>query len=59
MFDEWCGVVFVLVCVLVLGFGEVVVCGEWFGMIVCELCGDGGFGYDLVFVLYGDDCIVV
>jgi XTP/dITP diphosphohydrolase len=33
----------------------VVVRGEWPGAIAREPRGDGGFGYDPVFVPYGDD----
>ena len=37
---------------------EVVVRGEWPGTIAREPRGDGGFGYDPVFVPAGSDCTV-
>lgn len=49
------GAAFVSACALVSGSGEVVVRGEWPGTIAREPRGDGGFGYDPVFVPYGDD----
>ncbi|MGA8250173.1 MAG: non-canonical purine NTP pyrophosphatase, partial [Mycobacterium sp.] len=42
-------------CALVSGSGEVVVRGEWAGTIAREQRGDGGFGYDPVFVPDGYD----
>ena len=41
---------FVSACALVSDAGEVVVRGEWPGAIVREPRGDGGFGYDPVFL---------
>jgi XTP/dITP diphosphohydrolase len=46
---------FVSACALVSGSGEVVVRGEWAGTIARERRGDGGFGYDPVFVPDGHD----
>ena len=51
--DERRGAAFVSACALVSGTGEVVVRGEWPGSIVREPRGDGGFGYDPVFVPTG------
>ena len=51
--DERRGAAFVSACALVSAGGEVVVRGEWPGMIAREPCGDGGFGYDPVFVPVG------
>ncbi|OSC41127.1 non-canonical purine NTP pyrophosphatase [Mycobacterium decipiens] len=48
--DERRGAAFVSACALVSGSGEVVVRGEWPGMIAREPRGDGGFGYDPVFI---------
>ncbi|MCA2241154.1 MULTISPECIES: RdgB/HAM1 family non-canonical purine NTP pyrophosphatase [Mycobacterium] len=48
--DERRGAAFVSACALVSGAGEVVVRGEWPGSIAREPRGDGGFGYDPVFV---------
>jgi XTP/dITP diphosphohydrolase len=52
------GAAFVSACALVYGAGvarkEVVVRGEWAGTIAREPRGDGGFGYDPVFVPDGD-----
>lgn len=48
--DERRGAAFVSACALVWPFGEVVVRGEWTGRIAREPRGDGGFGYDPVFV---------
>jgi XTP/dITP diphosphohydrolase len=45
---------FVSVCALVDSTGEVVVRGEWPGVIAREPLGDGGFGYDPVFVPEGE-----
>ncbi|WP_027331307.1 RdgB/HAM1 family non-canonical purine NTP pyrophosphatase [Mycolicibacterium tusciae] len=44
---------FVSACALVSAAGEVVVRGEWPGSIVREPRGDGGFGYDPVFLPSG------
>ena len=46
---------FVSVCALVTGAGEVVVRGVWPGVIAREPLGDGGFGYDPVFIPDGAD----
>jgi XTP/dITP diphosphohydrolase len=48
--DERRGAAFVSACALVSAAGEVVVRGEWAGSIAREARGDGGFGYDPVFV---------
>jgi XTP/dITP diphosphohydrolase len=53
--DERRGAAFVSACALVSGSGEVVVRGEWPGTIAREPRGDGGFGYDPVFIPDGDD----
>lgn len=53
--DERRGAAFVSACALVNAFGEVVVRGEWPGAIAREPRGDGGFGYDPVFIPAGDD----
>lgn len=56
--DERRGAAFVSACALVWGTGaehEVVVRGEWAGSIAAEPHGDGGFGYDPVFVPAGTD----
>jgi XTP/dITP diphosphohydrolase len=50
------GAAFVSACALVSASGEVVVRGEWPGTIAREPRGDGGFGYDPVFVPQGSDC---
>jgi XTP/dITP diphosphohydrolase len=47
------GAAFVSACALVSAAGETVVRGEWFGAIASEPRGDGGFGYDPVFVPAG------
>ena len=47
------GAAFVSACALVHAAGEVVVRGEWPGSIVREPRGDGGFGYDPVFLPTG------
>lgn len=44
------GAAFVSACALVWASGEVVVRGEWPGRIAREPSGDGGFGYDPVFL---------
>jgi XTP/dITP diphosphohydrolase len=49
------GAAFVSACALVSASGEVVVRGEWPGSIAREARGDGGFGYDPVFVPEGSD----
>ncbi|WP_142272564.1 RdgB/HAM1 family non-canonical purine NTP pyrophosphatase [Mycobacterium heidelbergense] len=49
------GAAFVSACALVSASGEVVVRGEWRGTIAREPRGDGGFGYDPVFVPSGSD----
>ncbi|BBX72660.1 non-canonical purine NTP pyrophosphatase [Mycobacterium shinjukuense] len=53
--DERRRAAFVSACALVWGSGEVVVRGEWPGTIAREPRGDGGFGYDPVFIPDGDD----
>ena len=55
--DERRGAAFVSVCVLVNGAGPddvTVVCGEWPGIIAREPLGEGGFGYDPVFIPEGE-----
>lgn len=55
--DERRQAAFVSVCALVTGPGSedlVVVRGEWPGMIGREPLGDGGFGYDPVFIPEGE-----
>ena len=47
------GAAFVSACALVSSSGAVVVRGEWPGRIAFEPRGDGGFGYDPVFVPLG------
>jgi XTP/dITP diphosphohydrolase len=47
------GAAFVSACALVSAAGETVVRGEWSGAIAVEPRGDGGFGYDPVFVPMG------
>ena len=49
------GAAFVSACALVSPAGEVVVRGEWPGSIVRQPRGDGGFGYDPVFLPSGSD----
>ncbi|MEE6137779.1 RdgB/HAM1 family non-canonical purine NTP pyrophosphatase [Mycobacterium sp. 050128] len=51
--DERRSAAFVSACALVSGSGEVVVRGEWPGTIAREPRGDGGFGYDPVFIPVG------
>ena len=51
--DVWRGAAFVSACALVSSAGEVVVRGEWPGSIVRQPRGDGGFGYDPVFLPSG------
>jgi len=53
--DERRGAAFVSACALVSEAGEVVVRGEWPGTIAREPRGDGGFGYDPVFIPDGSD----
>jgi len=53
--DERRGAAFVSACALVSTSGEVVVRGEWPGTIAREPRGDGGFGYDPVFIPDGPD----
>jgi XTP/dITP diphosphohydrolase len=48
--DDRRGAAFVSACALVWGSGEVVVRGTWPGRIAREPRGDGGFGYDPVFI---------
>jgi XTP/dITP diphosphohydrolase len=51
--DERRGAAFVSACALVHDAAEVVVRGEWPGSIVRQPRGDGGFGYDPVFLPVG------
>jgi XTP/dITP diphosphohydrolase len=51
--DSRRGAAFVSACALFSGSGEVVVRGVWQGSIVREPRGDGGFGYDPVFLPSG------
>ncbi len=51
--DERRGAAFVSACALVSASGETVVRGRWPGRIARERRGDGGFGYDPVFVPEG------
>jgi XTP/dITP diphosphohydrolase len=51
--DERRGAAFVSACALVCRAGEVVVRGVWPGSIVHARRGDGGFGYDPVFLPSG------
>ncbi len=53
--DERRGAAFVSACALVSVAGETVVRGEWAGRIVREPRGDGGFGYDPIFVPDGSE----
>jgi XTP/dITP diphosphohydrolase len=53
--DERRGAAFVSACALVSASGETVVRGEWPGSIAGEPRGDGGFGYDPVFLPDGPD----
>ena len=52
--DERRQAAFVSVCALVTGSEDVVVRGEWPGVIAREPLGEGGFGYDPVFVPEGE-----
>ena len=51
--DDRRGGAFVSACALVSAAGETVVRGEWLGAIAREPRGDGGFGYDPIFVPVG------
>ncbi|OMB97869.1 non-canonical purine NTP pyrophosphatase, RdgB/HAM1 family [Mycobacterium sp. NS-7484] len=51
--DERRGAAFVSACALVSSSGSTVVRGEWPGAVVREPRGDGGFGYDPVFLPSG------
>jgi XTP/dITP diphosphohydrolase len=51
--EERRGAAFVSACALVSATDEVVVRGEWPGSIVREARGEGGFGYDPVFLPAG------
>ncbi len=51
--DERRGAAFVSACALVSSSGSVVVRGEWPGVVTREPRGDGGFGYDPVFLPSG------
>ncbi|MCW2650571.1 MAG: rdgB [Mycobacterium sp.] len=53
--DERRGAVFVSACALVTPDSETVVRGEWPGSIARSPTGDGGFGYDPLFVPEGLD----
>ncbi len=53
--DERRGAAFVSACALVWASGEVVVRSEWPGSIAHKPRGDGGFGYDPVFIPDGPD----
>lgn len=53
--DERRGAAFVSACALVSSAGETVVRGEWPGVVAREPRGDGGFGYDPIFVPLGSD----
>ncbi|WP_244606213.1 RdgB/HAM1 family non-canonical purine NTP pyrophosphatase [Mycobacterium attenuatum] len=48
--DDRRGAAFVSACALVWASGEVVVRGQWPGTIARQPRGDGGFGYDPVFI---------
>ena len=52
--DERRGAAFVSACALVTGSAEVVVRGEWPGVIAREPLGENGFGYDPVFIPEGE-----
>ncbi len=51
--DERRGAAFVSACALVSSSGSVVVRGEWPGTVTREPRGEGGFGYDPVFLPSG------
>jgi XTP/dITP diphosphohydrolase len=53
--DERRAAAFVSACALVSETGEVVVRGEWPGVIAREPRGEAGFGYDPVFIPDGSD----
>ncbi|MCV7424271.1 RdgB/HAM1 family non-canonical purine NTP pyrophosphatase [Mycobacterium yunnanensis] len=53
--DDRRGASFVSACALVSSAGETVVRGEWSGHIAHAPRGDGGFGYDPIFVPIGSD----
>jgi len=53
--DERRGGAFVSACALVSAAGETVVRGEWAGVIARGPRGDGGFGYDPIFVPVGSE----
>ncbi|TQR88258.1 RdgB/HAM1 family non-canonical purine NTP pyrophosphatase [Mycobacterium hodleri] len=53
--DDRRGAAFVSACALVSASGESVVRGEWAGYIARAPRGDGGFGYDPIFVPTGSD----
>lgn len=53
--DERRGAAFVSACALVSAAGEAVVRGEWTGTIARAPRGDGGFGYDPIFVPDGSE----
>jgi XTP/dITP diphosphohydrolase len=53
--DQRRGAAFVSACALVSPAGETVVRGEWTGSIARAPRGDGGFGYDPIFVPQGSD----
>lgn len=53
--DERRSAAFVSACALVSDRGEVVVRGEWPGTITHAPRGDGGFGYDPVFIPAGSE----
>ena len=52
--DDRRGAAFVSACALVSETGETVVRGEWTGTVAREPRGEGGFGYDPVFLPDGD-----
>ncbi len=52
--DERRAAAFVSACALVTDAGEVVVRGRWPGVIAREPLGEGGFGYDPVFIPQGE-----
>ncbi len=54
--DERRAAAFVSACALVWACGEVVVRGVWPGSIAREPRGNGGFGYDPVFIPDGFEC---
>jgi XTP/dITP diphosphohydrolase len=54
--DDRRGAAFVSACALVSANSEIVVRGRWPGRIACSPHGDGGFGYDPVFIPDGLKC---